>query len=227
MLKFQNISKTFHTLEGDWSLGPIDFEVETGEFVCILGTSGSGKSTLLHMAGGLTHPTLGEILVENKSLYKLSNKQLSIYRNQKFGFVFQDFYLLRDLNVFQNIALPLWIEGGLTENEINKQVELILERVGLTDLKMRFPRELSGGQKQRIAIARAFVHNPQIVFADEPTGNLDLKSAKQIIDLFLDLNKEQKTTIICVTHDENVAKKANRVIHLEEGKQILNFKNAT
>lgn len=218
MLQFKNISKTFQSLEGDWTLGPIDLEVQTGEFMGILGSSGSGKSTLLHMAGGLIQPTRGEVLLNQSSLFKLSTQAISQYRNQKFGFVFQDFYLLNDLTVFQNVALPLWITNHYVKNEIQQKVEKILAEVGLIDLQNRFPRQLSGGQKQRVAIARAFVHNPEVVFADEPTGNLDPKTAKQILDLFVSLNQNQNTTILCVTHDENIAKKAQRIIRIEEGK---------
>ena len=223
MLQLKNISKTFHSGIDDWTFGPVDFEVKAGGFVVILGKSGSGKSTLLHIAGGLATPNEGEVLWENQNLYQMKDNQLTEFRNQKMGFVFQDFYLLKQVDVFTNIAVPLMIQGGFSKTEIKTKVQHVLALTELTGLEKRFPHELSGGQKQRVAIARAFVHNSKIVFTDEPTGNLDEVSGKNVIELLEKLNKLEQTTILCVTHDEKIAEKAGQVVRIADG-GIINLK---
>ena len=220
MLQFKNISKTFCSGSDQWTFGPVNFEVKEGEFIVVLGKSGSGKSTLLHIAGGLLHPDKGDVFLDKQNLYRLKDKQITQLRHKKIGFVFQDFYLLKKVDVFTNIAMPLMIQGGVLKSEIEQKVKNILELTDLTGLEKRFSYELSGGQKQRVAIARAFVHNPKIVFTDEPTGNLDEESGENILKLFEKLNKTQNTTIICVTHDEKIAEKADRIIQIKEGKIV-------
>ena len=218
MLQFKQVTKTFVSGYDQWIFGPVDFEVKPNEFIAVLGKSGSGKSTLLHLAGGLAKPDSGQVLLNHEDLYSLKDKQIAKYRNQWIGFVFQDFHLLEDANVFTNVAMPLLIDGNLLQSDIEKKVKQILIEVDLADVIWRFPNELSGGQKQRVAIARAFVHNPKIVFADEPTGNLDEESGKNILNCLVQLNQIQKTILLCVTHDANIAKKANRIIKISDGK---------
>jgi len=223
MLEFKNITKIFCSGSDDWTFGTVDLNIKQNDFVVVLGKSGSGKSTLLHLAGGLLKPDTGEIFFENENLYALTDYKLTSFRNRKMGFVFQDFYLIKKLDIFSNIAMPLVIRGIFTEKEIEKKVKKSLKLTDLKGLEKRFPHELSGGQKQRVAIARAFVHNPQIVFADEPTGNLDEETGKMILELLENLNKKEKTTIVCVTHDEKIAEKANQVVHIKAGKVKPSF----
>lgn len=218
MLQLKNISKTFRSGSDDWTFGSLDFQVEKKEFVGILGKSGSGKSTLLHISGGLSRPDEGNVLWNERKLYKLKDSEITDFRNQNMGFVFQDFYLLKEFDVFTNVAVPLMIGGGFSKSEIEKKVMRILKLTDLEGLEGRFSYELSGGQKQRVAIARAFVHEPEIVFADEPTGNLDEVSGRNVIKLLEDLNQKQGTTIVCVTHDEKIAERATRIVRIVNGK---------
>lgn len=220
MLQFIDTQKQFISKGDVWTLGPLNFEIQKGEFIAVLGHSGSGKSTLLHLAGGLIRPTQGAVLMNQQSLYQLSDNQLSFYRNQKMGFVFQDFYLLSDQNVFLNVAMPLLIQGKQNLQAVTAKVIKALEKVSLEDFIHRYPAELSGGQKQRVAIARAFVHQPEIILADEPTGNLDEETGSQIIDLLKQFNQTEKMTIICVTHDMQIAQQAGRVLKIQNGQII-------
>ena len=220
MLRLQNVIKIFRSGNDDWNFGPIDFNAKKGDFVVILGKSGSGKSSLLHIAGGLLHPDEGKVLWEEQELYALKDKKITEFRNKKMGFVFQDFYLLKELDVFANVAMPLIIKGGYSKSKIEKKVKKVLELTDLSGLEKRFPYELSGGQKQRVAVARAFVHEPNIVFADEPTGNLDETTGERVINLLEKLNRLKKTTIICVTHDEKIAEKADQIVRIKEGKVV-------
>ena len=223
MLKVINLLKIYKTkgkLEDVEALKNLNFEIQNGETIAIVGTSGSGKSTLLQILGCLDKPTNGEILFENRDLAKFSDLELAGFRNKSIGFVFQAFYLQNYLTVAENIAVPLmFAKQKLSQAEIDKQVEYLLQRVGLTKQKDYLPNQLSGGQQQRVAIARALVNNPDIILADEPTGNLDKKTSQEILNLLLELNS-QGTTLIMVTHDDKVASQMKRIIHLEDGEIV-------
>ena len=189
------------------ALDSIDFCVKDQEFVAIIGKSGSGKSTLLHMLGGLDTPTEGEVLVEGKCLSGLKKEQLAIFRRRKIGFIFQNYNLVPDLNVYENVILPIELDG-------------ILELLGLTEKKDAFPGTLSGGQQQRAAIARALAAKPSIILADEPTGNLDSVSSHDVLGLLKMAAKQFSQTLILITHDRDIAQLADRIIHIEDGKIV-------
>ncbi len=200
-------------------LKEINLEIKEGEFVSIMGPSGSGKSTLLYLMGGLDNPTKGEILVNGTNIAKLKDKKLSIMRRRDIGFVFQFFNLVPNLNVIDNIMLPILLDGKRT-TAYKKELDDILEIVGLSDRKKHTPRELSGGQQQRVAIARALINNPSIILADEPTGNLDSKTSKDILELFQVINKEKNKTIVQVTHDVTASHYGTRTILLRDGQIV-------
>lgn len=198
------------------ALNGVDLQISEGEFVAITGASGSGKSTLLHLMAGLDKPSSGNITVAGKSLAKLNDKQLSVFRNSITGFVFQFFYLQPFLSLQQNVEVPAMF--ARTPKKLRKtRSASIAETVGLAERLQHLPRELSGGQMQRAAIARALQNNPKILFADEPTGNLDHANAVAIFDLFETIRNTQGTTIIVVTHDKDLAQKADRVISMQDG----------
>ncbi len=190
--------------------------IDRGEIVSIMGQSGSGKSTLMNILGCLDHPSGGEYILDDESVAHLRDDQLAVIRNRKVGFIFQNFNLLPRISATANVELPMRYAGASTGRKQRAQQSLRL--VGLGDRLDHKPTELSGGQQQRVAIARALVNAPAIVMADEPTGNLDSKSGKEIMELLLQLNKEQGTTLIIVTHDPSIAAQTNRVIHLRDGK---------
>ena len=221
MLSIKNLSKIYKTKGEDVeALKNLNFEIQNGETVAIVGTSGSGKSTLLQILGCLDKPTSGEILFENRDLAKFSDLELAHFRNKQISFVFQAFYLQNYLTVAENIAVPLmFAKQKLSQVEIDKQVDYLLKRVNLIKQKDYLPNQLSGGQQQRVAIARALVNNPKIILADEPTGNLDKKTSQEILNLLLELNS-QGTTLIIVTHDDKVASQMKRIIHLEDGEIV-------
>jgi len=223
MLQLTNVSKTYHV--GDESipaLKNINLEIDDGEFVAIEGPSGSGKSTLLHLIGGLDTPTSGEIKVNRKIINGLKDRELSKYRNREIGFVFQDFQLQSGLNVLENVEVPLMFATGRKRREatIEKKSRELLKNVGLEDRLAHRPTEISGGQKQRAAIARALVNKPKILLADEPTGNLDSVTGRAIIGLLRHLHAREKTTMVIVTHDRDIAKYADRMIHIRDGQII-------
>ncbi|HCC07045.1 MAG TPA: macrolide ABC transporter ATP-binding protein [Clostridiales bacterium] len=220
VIEGKNIIKEF-TLGGTTSriLDHINVNVNEGEFVSIMGPSGSGKSTLLYLLGGLDKPTSGEILLKGRDISIMNDEEKSIMRRRDIGFVFQFYNLIPNLNVEENILLPVLLDGKSAkefENELNE----ILHIVGLNERRKHTPRELSGGQQQRVAIARALINSPDVILADEPIGNLDSKTGKEIMELFKKINMEKKKTIIQVTHSEEAAKYGNRVIQLMDGRVI-------
>ena len=197
-------------------LKDISLQVMQGEFVSIMGPSGSGKSTLLYILGGLDTPTSGHVLLNGTDISRFGDEKMSRIRRQKIGFVFQFYNLIPNLNVEENIMLPLLLDGKKMDG-YRKQLEQILEIVGLSDRRRHTPRELSGGQQQRVAIARALIGNPEILFADEPTGNLDSKTGAEIMALLREINRTSGQTIIMVTHSPEAAQSSSRVIHVQDG----------
>ena len=197
-------------------LKDISLQVMQGEFVYIMGPSGSGKSTLLYILGGLDAPTSGHVLLNGTDISRFGDEKMSCIRRQKIGFVFQFYNLIPNLNVEENIMLPLLLDGKKVGG-YKKQLEQILEIVGLSDRRRHTPRELSGGQQQRVAIARALIGNPEILFADEPTGNLDSKTGAEIMALLREINRTSGQTIIMVTHSPEAAKSSGRMINVQDG----------
>lgn len=199
------------------ALDGVDFKVERGEFVSIVGTSGSGKSTLLHMLGGLDRPTSGKVMVDGKDIFELKDEALTIFRRRKIGFVFQNYNLLPTLNVYENIVLPLGLDGN---NPDSKYLDSIIQMLGLETKLWNLPNNLSGGQQQRVAIARAMASKPAILLADEPTGNLDSKTSQDVLSLLKVTSEKFKQTVVMITHNEEIAQLANRVIRLEDGQIV-------
>ena len=224
LIQLQNLSKEYCTDEvATPVLFDIDLEIKAGEFVSIMGPSGSGKSTLMHILGFLDRLTSGEYFFEGVDVSQFDDKKLAQIRNEKIGFVFQSFNLLPRTTVLENVKLPLQYRPGLKEKEKSKLAENALAAVGLTHRLNFFYNQLSGGEKQRVAIARALVTNPTIIFADEPTGNLDSKSGLQIMEILDRLNKNGQT-IILVTHETNTASFAHRIIALKDGRVVSDRK---
>lgn len=200
-----------HALDG------VDLTVENGEFAAIVGTSGSGKSTLLHMLGGLDRPTSGKVTVDGKDIFSLKDEELTIFRRRKIGFVFQNYNLVPVLNVYENIILPIQLDG----NEPDKlYVDKIIGTLGLESKLNNLPNNLSGGQQQRVAIARALAAKPAIILADEPTGNLDSKTSLDVMGLLKVTSQQFKQTIVMITHNEEIAQMADRIIRIEDGKIV-------
>ena len=199
------------------ALDGVDFCVEDQEFVAIIGKSGSGKSTLLHMLGGLDVPTEGEVVVEGKRLLGMKKEQLAIFRRRKIGFIFQNYNLVPDLNVYENVILPVELDGRKVDEEY---VDEILELLGLTEKREALPGTLSGGQQQRAAIARALAAKPAIILADEPTGNLDSVTSHDVLGLLKMAAKQFSQTLILITHDRDIAQLADRIVHIEDGKIV-------
>lgn len=199
------------------ALDGVDFSVEEQEFVAIIGKSGSGKSTLLHMVGGLDVPTSGEVYVDGKNLAKMNKEQLAVFRRRKVGFVFQNYNLVPDLNVYENVVLPMELDGRRIDREF---VKGILELLNLEEKREALPGTLSGGQQQRVAIARAIASKPAIILADEPTGNLDTASGHDVMGLLKMVSRQYQQTIILITHDNDIAQMADRIVHIEDGKIV-------
>ncbi len=201
------------------ALDGVDFEIYKGEFVAIVGTSGSGKSTLLNMLAGLEKPTRGEIEIGSTHIEKMTEKQLVTFRREKVGFIFQSYNLLNTMNAVENVALPLSFRGVSKRNRL-KQARKFMDLVGVGDQARHMPNQMSGGQQQRVGIARALVVNPQIIFADEPTGNLDSRTTMEVLRLMQKIVREQGQTLVMVTHDNNLASYADRRIRIVDGKIV-------
>ena len=200
------------------ALDGVDLTVVKGEFVAVVGTSGSGKSTLLHMLGGLDRPTSGAVLVDGSDIFSLKDEALTIFRRRKIGFVFQNYNLVPVLNVYENIVLPIQLDGGRVDEAY---VNRIIETLGLEDKLQRLPNNLSGGQQQRVAIARALAAKPAIILADEPTGNLDSKTSQDVMGLLKITSQKFTQTIVMITHNEEIAQMAERIIRIEDGRIVV------
>lgn len=220
MISLNNISKVYRTKTIETTaLNNINLHVPKGEFLSIMGPSGCGKSTLLNIIGLLDDPSDGTIKINDENVQSYNGKTIAKFRNKKLGFIFQSFHLIPDLSVIDNVELPL-LYRKVNAKERKRLAEEALEAVGLKNRMKHFPNQLSGGQKQRVAIARAVVGKPEIILADEPTGNLDSVMGNEVMDILLKLNEDDKTTIVMVTHDENMARKTHRLIRLYDGSQV-------
>ena len=204
------------------AVNDISFTVEKGEFVAIVGASGSGKSTLLHLLGGVDRPTSGKVYIDGKDIYSLNNDNLAIFRRRQIGIIYQFYNLISILNVKENITLPCDLDGQKIEKE---RLDELVKTLGLENRVNHLPNQLSGGQQQRVSIGRAMINNPAIMLADEPTGNLDSKASEEIVSLLKLSNKKYNQTVIIITHDMEIAKQAERVITIEDGKIIKDEKN--
>jgi lipoprotein-releasing system ATP-binding protein len=216
MLKAGNIHKYYGSL---WVLKGVDLEIGKGEIVSIVGPSGSGKSTLLHILGTLDEPDKGSILLENKKVIELKGKQLAAFRNRHIGFVFQFHHLLPEFSALENTCIPGWI-AGRKKKEVEAQAIILLETLGVGNRLENKPGALSGGEQQRVAVARALINNPDIIFADEPTGNLDSANARELHQLFFDLRNKFRQTFLIVTHNEELAQMSDRILHMKDGKIV-------
>ena len=221
MIKLTGINKIYRTNEIETlALENVNLDVEKGEFVSIMGPSGCGKSTLLNIMGLLDAPSSGKIEINGTSVENMKDKELAAFRNKTLGFVFQSFHLINSLNVIDNVELPL-LYRKMPAKERTRLAKEVLERVGLSHRMRHMPTQLAGGQCQRVAIARAIVGNPEIILADEPTGNLDSKMGAEVMELLLKLNKEDGRTIVMVTHNEEQAKQTSRTIRFFDGRQVM------
>ena len=221
ILKVENLTKIYgKDTTKVVALAHVSFSVEKGEFVAIVGASGSGKSTLLHLIGGVDRPTSGKVYIDGHDIFQLDDDKLAIFRRRQVGLIYQFYNLIPILNVVENITLPLSLDNREVDKETLKE---LLELLGLENRKNHLPNELSGGQQQRTSIGRALITNPTIVLADEPTGNLDSKASDEIVRLLKKTNKELKQTIVMITHNMEIAKEADRIIKLEDGKIVGDF----
>ena len=216
ILSVRNLKKYYNTGENTVkALDGIDLDICKGEFLAVVGTSGSGKSTLLHMLGGLDNPTSGEVIIDGRNISGLSRDELTVYRRRKIGFVFQNYNLLPLMNVYENIVLPIKLDGIKPD-----YVEEILKLLKLEDKKYFMPNQLSGGQQQRVALARALAIKPAIILADEPTGNLDSRTSQDVLGLIKISSQNLAQTIVMITHNEETAQMADRIIRIEDGKIV-------
>lgn len=218
ILSTKDLRKVYGSGESEvHALAGVNFQVEKGEFVAIVGTSGSGKSTLLHMLGGLDRPTAGSVTVDGKEIFTLKDEELTIFRRRKIGFVFQNYNLVPVLNVYENIILPIQLDGNEPDTAY---IDNIIETLGLSEKLSNLPNNLSGGQQQRVAIARAIASKPAIILADEPTGNLDSKTSQDVLGLLKLTSQKFSQTIVMITHNEEIAQLADRIIRIEDGKIV-------
>ena len=218
ILRVENLSKVYGKGENKVvALDNVSFSVEKGEFVAIVGASGSGKSTLLHLVGGVDRPTKGKVFIDGKNIYEMNDDKLAIFRRRQVGLIYQFYNLIPILNVEENITLPLELDNREVDK---KSLKELLELLGLENRSKHLPNELSGGQQQRVSIGRALITNPAIILADEPTGNLDSKSSDEIVALLKKSNKEYNQTIIMITHNMEIAKEADRIIKIEDGRIV-------
>ena len=218
ILRVENLSKVYGKGENKVvALDNVSFSVEKGEFVVIVGASGSGKSTLLHLVGGVDRPTKGKVFIDGKNIYEMNDDKLAIFRRRQVGLIYQFYNLIPILNVEENITLPLELDNREVDKKTLKE---LLELLGLEHRSKHLPNELSGGQQQRVSIGRALITNPAIILADEPTGNLDSKSSDEIVALLKKSNKEYNQTIIMITHNMEIAKEADRIIKIEDGRIV-------
>ena len=226
LIELRNVTKTFTS--GAESVTPVsglDFDVEAGEFVCLMGPSGSGKTTLLHMLAGIDRPTDGSVVVNGERVHELAPSQLAKWRTRAVGYVFQQYNLIPVLTAFENVEVPLLLLK-MSKADRNQRIATALAAVGLTDRAHHLPRQMSGGQQQRVAIARAIVTDPVVMFADEPTGNLDRESATATMTLLRRLVDEFGKTLVMVTHDPQAAAQADRIVHLDKGKIVTEAAHA-
>lgn len=218
ILQADNLIKIYGSGENEvHALDGVNFSVEKGEFVAIVGTSGSGKSTLLHILGGLDRPTSGNVAVDNRNIFSLKDEELTIFRRRKIGFVFQNYNLVPVLNVYENIVLPIQLDGKEPDADY---IRSIIETLGIESKLDNLPNNLSGGQQQRVAIARALASKPAIILADEPTGNLDSKTSQDVLGLLKVTSQKYAQTIVMITHNEEIAQLADRIIRIEDGKIV-------
>ena len=216
ILYTENLSK--HYGKGESlvrALDNVDLEINEGEFVAIIGKSGSGKSTLLHMIGGLDIPTSGKVYIDNKNIFTLKEEELAVFRRRKIGFIFQSYNLIPSLNVWENVVLPIGLDGREVDEPFIKE---LLKSLGLENKHDVLPNTLSGGQQQRVAIARALATRPAIILADEPTGNLDSKTSDEVMSILKSMSKKYSQTLVMITHDDSIAQMADRVIFIEDGR---------
>ena len=218
ILRVENLTKIYGKDKNQViAVNNVSFSVEKGEFVAVVGSSGSGKSTLLHLIGGVDRPTSGRVFIEGKDIYDLTDDELAIFRRRHIGLIYQFYNLIPILNVAENISLPCELDGRrVSKNKLNE----LLQVLDLQDRKNHLPNELSGGQQQRVAIGRSLINNPAIVLADEPTGNLDSKTSDDIVNLLRESNKKYDQTMIMITHNLELAAKADRIIKIEDGKLV-------
>lgn len=216
IVSLKEVTKIYEGKVMNRALNRLDFQVQTGEFVAIMGPSGSGKSTMLNLISSIDTPTYGTILIDGIEIEHLSENERALYRRRQFGFVFQDINLLSMLTVSENMVLPLTLDN-LSLDEMNRRLDKLLDRLHLQEIREKRPDELSGGQAQRVAIGRALIHKPKIILADEPTGNLDSKSAKDVLELLSGISNAEQTTIMMVTHDPIAASYCDRVIFIKDG----------
>ncbi|MBD5095718.1 MAG: ABC transporter ATP-binding protein [Lachnospiraceae bacterium] len=218
VLETKNLKKIYGKGENEvHALAGIDISINKGEFVAVVGTSGSGKTTLLHMLGGLDYPTEGKVFVDGRDIFSLKDEELTIFRRRKIGFVFQSFNLIPSLSVYENIVLPIHLDGNKPDEEY---VNHVIEILKLQEKIKNMPNQLSGGQQQRVAIARALATKPSIVLADEPTGNLDSRTSQDVIGLLKVTSERFSQTIVMITHNEEIAQIGNRILRIEDGKLV-------
>lgn len=223
MILVKALNKIYGTAVKTHVLYDIDLEIEMNSFTALIGPSGSGKSTLLNCLGLLEPPTSGEIFIDGQSFLNINVNKLASFRNENIGFVFQFHHLLPEFTVFENILLPHWIKNGRPGIDLREEANRLMARVGLSDIKDKYVTQISGGQQQRVSIARALINRPKVIFADEPTGNLDRETGTRVLDLLKEINRENNTTLVMVTHDREVALRSDRIIELVDGSICRNI----